>query len=70
MSKAQAAIMEHLKLISDDVRDEAEVLDRLYMLARLEHSKELCKEEGTVSDEEVAEYFSKKKEKYMGSLCD
>ena len=60
MSNAKAAIMEHLKLISDDMKDEDEVLNRLYMLIRLEHSKERCKSEGTVSDDEVAEYFSKK----------
>lgn len=65
MSKAKAIVMEHLKSISDDVTDEAEVLNRLYMLLRLEHSKERCNNEGTVSDDEVAEYFSKKKEKYM-----
>jgi hypothetical protein len=61
MSSAKAIVMEHLKSISDDVSDEAEVLNRLYMLLRLEHSKERCKNEGTVSDDEVAEYFSKKK---------
>lgn len=70
MSNAKAAIMEHLKLISDDVSDEAEVLNRLYMLMRLEHSKERCKTEGTLSDTEVAEYFHKKKEQYKESLCD
>ncbi len=67
MSSAKAAIMEHLKLISDDMKDEAEVLNRLYMLMRLEHSRERCKSEGTVSDDEVAEYFSKKREKYKES---
>lgn len=69
MSNAKTAIMEHLNLISDDVTDEVEVLNRLYMLMRLEHSKERCKTEGTVSDTELAEYFSKKREKYNEALC-
>ncbi|MGB4658707.1 MAG: hypothetical protein WBI07_05985 [Mobilitalea sp.] len=69
MSNAKTIIMEHLNLISDDVTDEAEVLNRLYMLMRLKHSKERCKTEGTLSDAEVDEYFSKKREKYKESLC-
>ncbi len=64
MSNAKSAIMERLNTISDDVKDETEILNRLYMLIRLEHSRERCKSEGTVSDDEVAEYFSKKKEMY------
>jgi len=69
MSNAKNTIMEHLNLISDDVTDETEVLNRLYMLMRLEHSKERCKTEGALPDAEVAEYFSKKQEKYKESLC-
>lgn len=69
MSSAKATIMDHLNLISDDVTDEVEVLNRLYMLMRLEHSKERSKTEGTVSDDEVEEYFSKKREKHQESLC-
>lgn len=68
MSNAKTAIMENLKLISDDVKDEVEVLNRLYMLIRLEHSKERCKTSGTVSDDEVDEYFFMKREKYRDSL--
>ena len=64
MSNAKSAIIERLNMISDDVKDETEILNRLYMLIRLEHSRERCKSEGTVSDDEVAEYFSKKREMY------
>lgn len=63
MSSAKAIVMEHVKSISDDVIDEAEVLNRLYMLLRVEQSKERCKNEGSISDNEATEYFSKKKEK-------
>lgn len=64
MSNAKSAIMEHLNMISDDVKDETEVLNCLYMLMRLERSRERCKSEGTISDDEAAEYFSEKKEMY------
>ncbi len=63
MSSTKAIVMEYLKSISEDVTDEVEVLNRLYILLRIEHSIECCKNKGTVSDYEVAEYFSKKKEK-------
>lgn len=62
--------MEQLNLISDDVVDEAEVLSRLCILIRLEHSKERCKTERSVSDDGVAEYFAKKREQYKELLCD
>jgi len=66
MSNAKANIIEHLKLISDDVTNEAEVLNRLCMLMRLEHSKERTKDEGTVPDAEVESYFAKKREQHKG----
>ena len=65
MSNAKSAIMEHLNMISDDVKDEVEVLNRLYILIHLEHSRKRCKTEGTISDDEVAEYFSQRKKTYI-----
>ena len=52
-------------MISDDVKDEVEVLNRLYLLIHLEHSRKRCKTEGTISDDEVAEYFSQRKKTYI-----
>ena len=65
MNNAKPAIMEHLNMISDDVKDDVEIHNRLYMLIRLEHSRKRCKSEGTISDDEVAEYFSQRKKTYI-----
>ena len=48
MSTAKAAILQNISKISDEL-DELEIVERLYMLSRLEHSKRRCCEEGTVS---------------------
>ena len=48
MSTAKATILENISKISDEL-DELEIVERLYMLSRLEHSKRRCCEEGTVS---------------------
>ena len=47
-----------------DEMDEFELVERLYMLSRLEHSRQRCETEGTLSDEDVSEYFRQKKEMY------
>lgn len=47
MSAAKANVIENLNKISNDL-DEMEIIERLYMLFRLEHSKKRCKEEGTI----------------------
>ena len=69
MSSAKKNILEYLDKISDDIIDEAEVLNRLEMLMRLEHSKERCKNEGTISDEDMREYFNKKYSQYEETVC-
>ena len=47
MSIAKVAIIENINKISDDL-DEMEIIERLYMLSRLEHSRKRCQEEGTM----------------------
>ena len=47
MSTAKAAIIENINKISDDL-DEMEIIERLYMLSRLEHSRKQCREKGTI----------------------
>ena len=64
MSEAKAAVMNNLKKIPDTITDEMEVINRLYALARLEHSKKRCEEEGVLSDEDVEAHFLKKRESY------
>lgn len=63
MSSSKANVIEIINSMPDDM-NEAQLVERLYMLMRLEHSKNRCEEEGTVSDEEVALHFAKKKEQY------
>lgn len=48
MSVAKTTIIDKLNKISDDL-EEMEIIERLYMLSRLEHSKKRCKEEGTMT---------------------
>lgn len=62
MSSSKASIIEKLNHISDDMNEE-EIIERLYMLMRLEHSRNRCDEEGVYSDEEVAEHFAAKRKK-------
>lgn len=40
-----------------------EIIKRLYMLMRLEHSRNRCVKEGVYSDIEIAEHFSVKRRK-------
>ncbi|MBD5106206.1 MAG: hypothetical protein HDT41_04435 [Lachnospiraceae bacterium] len=47
MSTAKEIVLENINKISNDL-DEMEIVERLYMLFRLEHSKKRCKEEGTI----------------------
>lgn len=48
MSIAKETILENMNRISETL-GELEIVERLYMLSRLEHSKRRCCEEGTVS---------------------
>ena len=60
MSGSKASIIEKLNHIPDDMTEE-QIIERLYMLMRLEHSRTRCEEEGTFSDEEVAAHFAEKR---------
>ena len=64
MSGAKAAVMNNLQKVPDNITDEIEVINRLYVLARLEHSRKRCDEEGVYSDEDVDAHFLKKRESY------
>lgn len=48
-----------------DDMDESQLIERLYMLMRLEHSQKRCDAEGTYSDEDVVAYFERKREQYV-----
>ncbi len=63
MSTSKENVIEKLNLIPDDL-DEAQIVERLYMLLRLEHSRQRCEEEGTYSDQDFIDHFNKKKEQY------
>ena len=62
MNGAKAAVYERLQNLPDEITDEMEVVERLYVLSRFEHSRKRCREEGVLSDEQVTEHFRKKKE--------
>ncbi len=64
MSTSKANIIEKINLMPDDM-DETQLVERLYMLMRLEHSQKRCEEEGTYTDEQVAEHFARKREQYL-----
>lgn len=61
MSDSKASVIDKINMMPDDM-DEAQLIERLYMLARLDHSKQRCKEEGTYTDAEIAEHFAKRRE--------
>lgn len=61
MSDSKASVIEKINMMPDDM-DEVQLIERLYMLARLEHSRKRCKEEGTYTDAEVAEHFARRRE--------
>lgn len=54
MNGSKASIIEKLNHILDDMTEE-QIIERLYMLMRLEHSRNRCEEEGTFLDEDFAE---------------
>ena len=61
MSGSKASVIEKINRMPDEMT-EFELIERLYMLSRLEHSRQRCQTEGTFSDEDVSEYFRKKRE--------
>lgn len=60
MSNSKKNILEKLNHIPDNMSEE-QIIERLYMLMRLEHSKKRCEEEGVYSDDEVQAYFAAKR---------
>ena len=63
MNSSKKSVIEKISLMPDDM-DESQLIERLYMLMRLEHSQKRCDAEGTYSDEAVAAYFERKREQY------
>lgn len=63
MSGSKASVIEKINRMPDEM-DEFELVERLYMLSRLEHSRQRCETDGALSDEDVSEYFRQKKEMY------
>ena len=58
MSTAKALLIDRINLISDDITDEMQIVEQLYVLTRLEHSKKRCEKEGTVSADEIRKHFA------------
>jgi hypothetical protein len=62
MSTAKAAIFDEINAMPDNL-DELEIIDSLYHRIRLKQSRESIEEYGTLSTDEVREYFRNKREK-------
>lgn len=65
MSTAKTFLIDMINNASDEL-DEMQILEQLYVLSRLEHSKKRCAEEGTVSTQELREHFASKRREYAG----
>lgn len=59
MGNSTQKIIEKLKCIPDDLSEE-EIIERLYRMMRLEHSKQRCEKEGNFTDEQVTAHFEDK----------
>lgn len=59
MGNSKQKIIEKLKCIPDDLSEE-EIIERLYRMMRLEHSKQRCEKEGNFTDEQVTAHFADK----------
>ena len=66
MSTAKQLLINRINTVSDDM-EELEIIERLYMLARLEHSIHRCETEGTLTTDEVRNHFKNKREAYTKS---
>lgn len=66
MSNAKATVIDKVNNISDNL-DEMQIIERLYMLTRLEHSIKRCNEEGTISDSELDNHFKAKREAILNA---
>ena len=62
MSTAKQLIIDNLSNISDDIQDEFEVIENLYMLLRLKKSQQSVAENGGHTTDEVRKMFQKSSE--------
>lgn len=60
MSTAKAMVIDRINTFSDDI-DEMQLIEQLYVLTRLEHSKKRCSEEGTITTDELRKHFANKR---------
>ena len=65
MSRAKSLLIDRINNVSDEL-DELQIIEQLYVLSRLEHSKKRCEEEGTISTHELREHFVNKRRSYAG----
>ncbi len=65
MSHAKALVIDKINSISDDM-DEMQIIERLYMLTRLDHSIERCEQEGTLSTDDIKNHFTEKRNALCG----
>lgn len=63
MSGTKAILIEKINRMPDEL-DEFEIVKRLLVLSRIEHSRQRCESEGTLSDMDVSKYFKQKKAMY------
>ena len=56
MGNSKQKIIEKLNCIPDDLSEE-EIIERLYRMMRLEHSKQRYEKEGSFTDEQVTAHF-------------
>ena len=63
MTAAKSQVIEKIRNMSDDL-DELQIIERAYMLTRLEHSRKRCAEEGTVPDSDLDQHFAEMRSTY------
>lgn len=63
MSEAKTIVMNALRDIPDTIDDKYEVLDNLYHRIRLKESRDSASNQGTLSTEDVREFFERKRKK-------
>lgn len=57
MNESKSHIIKMLSSILDDM-SEMDIVERLYMLIRLEHSIESCEKDGVYTNDEVKDHFA------------
>ena len=65
MSSAKSILIDKINNVSDEL-DEMQIIEQLYVVSRLEHSKRRCEEEGTVTAKELKNHFANKRRAYAG----